>query len=344
MDWKKVRLGDYISIKSGLAYKGSQIGKGESILLGMGCVSFKDKFVFSGARLYNDVCDDRFVVKPGDIVLATRQQSDNLPILAMPAVIPHEFAGKRVIFGTNLYKVDNKSELSNEFLFWLFKHQHYVNYIASVKSGTAVQMITKKNVEDYKFLCPPFETREKIASILSAYDSLIENNTKRIRLLEQMAENLYKEWFVRFRFPGYEQAEFVDGLPKGWKYDNLFNVADVSYGYAFKSNLFCNDKKLNAVVRIRDIQYNQTDTYTKEPCDDKYLIEENAIIIGMDGIFHMCLWNGGRAYMNQRVVKIISKYADFCNYMLLMAIRPQVKFWEQVIVGTTVYISLTSFC
>ena len=205
MDWKKVRLGDYISIKSGLAYKGSQIGKGESILLGMGCVSFKDKFVFSGARLYNDVCDDRFVVKPGDIVLATRQQSDNLPILAMPAVIPHEFAGKRVIFGTNLYKVDNKSELSNEFLFWLFKHQHYVNYIASVKSGTAVQMITKKNVEDYKFLCPPFETREKIASILSAYDSLIENNTKRIRLLEQMAENLYKEWFAYSKIKGHSK-------------------------------------------------------------------------------------------------------------------------------------------
>lgn len=230
MEWKEVRLGDYISIKSGLAYKGSQIGKGNSILLGMGCVSFKEKFVFSGARPYDDVCDDRFVVKPGDIVLATRQQSDNLPILAMPAVIPNDFAGKRVIFGTNLYKVDNNSELSNEFLFWLFKHQHYVSYIAGVKSGTAVQMVTKKNVEDYKFLCPPFEIREKIASVLSAYDSLIENNTKRIRLLEQMAENIYKEWFVRFRFPGYEKAEFVDGLPKGWKMERIGSLCETIGG------------------------------------------------------------------------------------------------------------------
>ena len=221
MEWKTVRLGNYISIKSGLAYKGSKLGHGDSILLGMGCVSFKDKFVMTGARPYNDVVDDRFCVVPGDIVLATRQQSDNLPILAMPAIIPPSFEGKRVIFGTNLYKVDNHSEISNRFLFWLLKHQHYVNYIAGVKSGTAVQMVTKKNVEDYKFLCPPKNEREKIADILWTYDSQIENNKKRIKLLEQMAENLYKEWFVRFRFPGYETVEFEGEVPKGWLFEKL---------------------------------------------------------------------------------------------------------------------------
>lgn len=221
MEWKTVRLGNYISIKSGLAYKGSKLGHGDSILLGMGCVSFKDKFVMTGARPYNDVVDDRFCVVPGDIVLATRQQSDNLPILAMPAIIPPSFEGKRVIFGTNLYKVDNHSEISNRFLFWFLKHQHYVNYIAGVKSGTAVQMVTKKNVEDYKFLCPPKNEREKIADILWTYDSQIENNKKRIKLLEQMAENLYKEWFVRFRFPGYETVEFEGEVPKGWLFEKL---------------------------------------------------------------------------------------------------------------------------
>ena len=151
-----------------------------------------------------------------------------------------------------------------------------------------------------------------------------------------MAENLYKEWFVRFRFPGHDNTEFENGLPKGWSLENLFNVADVSYGYAFKSDLFCNDNNLNAVVRIRDIQDNHTDTYTSEVCDDKYLIEENAILVGMDGLFHMCLWNGDKAYLNQRVVKICSKKKDMCNYMLFMAIQPQIKFWEQVIAGTTV--------
>jgi len=154
--------------------------------------------------------------------------------------------------------------------------------------------------------------------------------------LEQMAENLYKEWFVRFRFPGHEKVEMENGLPKGWKQVNLFDVADVFYGYAFKSNMFCDDSSLNAVVRIRDIQDNATATYTSEECSDKYLIKENSILVGMDGIFHMCLWNGDRAYLNQRVVKLNSKYDKLCNYLLYMSIRPQVKFWEQVISGTTV--------
>ena len=70
-------------------------------------------------------------------------------------------------------------------------------------------------------MLPPLASQQIIASILSAYDSQIENNQKRIKLLEQMAENLYKEWFVRFRFPGYENAEFEGGLPKGWTLERL---------------------------------------------------------------------------------------------------------------------------
>ena len=239
MEWKTVRLGDYISIKSGLAYKGCHIGKGDSLLLGMGCVSFKENFVENGARPYNDPSDDRFVVSPGDIVLATRQQSDNLPILAMPAIIPNIYHNKRVLFGTNLYKIENNSEIDNRFLFWLLKHQHYVNYIAGVKSGTAVRMVTKKNVEDYKFSCPPKFIRDKISKILWDYDRLIENNTRRIRLLEQMAENLYKEWFVRFRFPGHENVEKVNGLPKGWEINSLKEICEFKRGRNITSAEMC---------------------------------------------------------------------------------------------------------
>ena len=81
-----------------------------------------------------------------------------------------------------------------------------------------------------KFEMPSKQYQDRIASILSAYDSLIENNTKRIRLLEKMAENLYKEWFVRFRFPGYEKAEMENGLPKGWKVERYGEVAAIYAG------------------------------------------------------------------------------------------------------------------
>ena len=219
---------------------------------------------------------------------------------------------------------------------YVLKSQSYYGFVNNYIGGSAQPGMNARVFGKFNVPYNSLSVQSRIASILSTYDNLIENNNRRIRLLEQMAENLYKEWFVRFRFPGHENAEFENGLPKNWEYKNLFEVADVSYGYAFKSDLFCNDDSLNAVVRIRDIQDNYTDTYTSEECDDKYLIEENAILVGMDGLFHMCLWNGKKAYLNQRVVKINSKLDNVCNYLLYMAIRPQIKFWEQVIAGTTV--------
>lgn len=212
-----------------------------------------------------------------------------------------------------------------------------LDYIKLFGTGATFPEISGKTMGKIKVeIFKSLDVQHRIASILSTYDSLIENNVKRIRLLEKMAENLYKEWFVRFRFPGHENVEMENGLPKGWKMTNLFDVADVTYGFAFKSNKFCDNAELNPVVRIRDIQENHTNTYTDEQCEDKYLIGKNAILIGMDGIFHMCLWNGERAYMNQRVVMLNSKEKGVCNYLLYLAIRPQIKYWEQVISGTTV--------
>mgnify|MGYP002557948700 CR=1 FL=1 len=83
-------------------------------------------------------------------------------------------------------------------------------------SGTATKFLTQPILNNINIEYRDIDEQKRIADILSAYDNLIENNNKRIRILEQMAENLYKEWFVRFRFPGYEDVEFEDGMPKGW--------------------------------------------------------------------------------------------------------------------------------
>lgn len=226
MEWKEVRLGDIVSIKSGLAYKGAFIGKGENILLGMGCVSFKDKFLFSGARPYEADCDDKYCVEPGDIVLATRQQSDNLPILAMPAIIPSSLKAKKIIYGTNLYKVENHSEVTNDFLFWQLKTPDYIDYISSVKTGSVVRMVTKKNVEDYVFRCPPKEVRDRISKLLWGLDRKIELNNKINADLEEMAQAIFKNWFVDFE--PFKDGKFVDSelgmIPEGWKVGRLGDI------------------------------------------------------------------------------------------------------------------------
>lgn len=232
MEWKEVRLGDIVSIKSGLAYKGAFIGKGENILLGMGCVSFKDKFLFSGARPYEADCDDKYCVEPGDIVLATRQQSDKLPILAMPAIIPSSLKAKKIIYGTNLYKVENHSEVTNDFLFWQLKTPDYIDYISSVKTGSVVRMVTKKNVEDYVFRCPPKEVRDRISTLLWGLDRKIELNNKINADLEEMAQAIFKNWFVDFE--PFKDGKFVDSelgmIPEGWKIGSLGDFCNVFTG------------------------------------------------------------------------------------------------------------------
>ena len=96
-------------------------------------------------------------------------------------------------------------------------YQFVCNNLRYLDTGAAQSQITINNLSKHKALLPRLVIQKKISSILTTYDNLIENNNKRIKLLEQIAENLYKEWFVRFRFPGYENTKFVDGIPSDWQ-------------------------------------------------------------------------------------------------------------------------------
>uniref|UniRef100_UPI004029AD85 restriction endonuclease subunit S n=1 Tax=Prevotella sp. TaxID=59823 RepID=UPI004029AD85 len=121
----------------------------------------------------------------------------------------------------------------NDYRYLLYLLRYNLPYIQMVGggSGSGTPIISKNKFAKFKFLVEGnLEAQHRIASILSTYDSLIENNTKRIRLLEKMAENLYKEWFVRFRFPGHENVEMENGLPKGWKRGSLSDVCEFKRG------------------------------------------------------------------------------------------------------------------
>lgn len=225
-EWKEYKLGDVIAIKSGYAYKGNKIGFGKNILLGMGCVSFKEKFLLSGARAYAGDCADRYCANSGDIVLATRQQSDNLPILGMPAIVPKELSDKRIIIGANLYRVENTSDFNNEYIYWLLKTPMYLNHIRACQTGTTVRMITKANIEDFRFKAPNKEEREKIVSIIRSLDDKIEVNRRINENLEQQAQALFKSWFVDFE--PFKECEFVESelgmIPKRWRVGTLGDI------------------------------------------------------------------------------------------------------------------------
>ena len=232
-EWKEYRLGDIISISGGFAYKGELIGSGDNYLLSMGCVSFSENFLDKGARQYAGESPDRFYAYPGDIVLATRQQSDNLPILGMPAIIPSKYEGHKMIVGANLYRVDIKDKsFNNRFLYWLLKTPSYVNHIRSCQSGTTVRMITKANIEDYIFYAPDKTTRDHISDFIWALDDKIEVNRKINENLEQQAQALFKSWFVDFE--PFKNGEFVESelgmIPKGWRVGAFGEIMTIASG------------------------------------------------------------------------------------------------------------------
>ena len=122
---------------------------------------------------------------------------------------------------------------------------HYLYYSIGLKlakmranaSGTATKFLTKPILDNLYIEDWDIDYQKNIVSIMSSYDNLIEINNKRIKILEQMAENLYKEWFVRFRFPGHENVEFVDGVPKGWTFKRIEKIGKVVAGGTPSTNV-----------------------------------------------------------------------------------------------------------
>ena len=119
-----------------------------------------------------------------------------------------------------------KSRVNSRFAYYTLLNSH----LETRTRGAAQPFISYDLLNRVAVYAPVIETQNKIASILSTYDTLIENNNRRIRLLEQMAENLYKEWFVRFRFPGHEKVEMGNGLPKGWELKKISNICETIGG------------------------------------------------------------------------------------------------------------------
>ncbi|WP_158335374.1 restriction endonuclease subunit S [Campylobacter concisus] len=131
-------------------------------------------------------------------------------------------------FGSTEYLVFRpKNDLVDNLYLYYYMKTEFIkqSMINSMTGATGRQRVNSDVFNDIKVDFPDIETQKKIGQTLSAYDDLIENNQKQIKLLEEAAQRLYKEWFVDFRFPGYEDTKFIDGIPDGWKNGILGDIA-----------------------------------------------------------------------------------------------------------------------
>jgi type I restriction-modification system specificity subunit len=229
----EVRIGDSIEcnptvkLVKGNEYPLIDIDK---ISVGRKLVTNKDTIVYekqSGCKFQN-----------GDTLMARITPCLENGKMAM-ASIPDKGIGS-----TELFVFRGKKGITdNDFVYYFLKQSYIRNLAANSMTGASGrQRADLKFIKKIKFDLPSLPIQQKIASILSSYDRLIENNTRRIRLLEQMAENLYKEWFVRFRFPEHENVEMVNGLPKGWKVERIKEcVKRLHFGRTYKAKELSQD-------------------------------------------------------------------------------------------------------
>ncbi len=142
-------------------------------------------------------------------------------------VIKPKFDG---VCSTDITVIRSKENCDQVFLFYFIANQSFIDYATNISYGAKMPRSPWDILSKSQWVFPKIDVQQKISSILSAYDDLIENNTRRIQILEEMAQRIYREWFVDFRFPGFEKVKFVDSelgkIPEGWEVLQLGEVLE----------------------------------------------------------------------------------------------------------------------
>ena len=197
--------------------------------------------------------------------------------------------------------IPNLSVVSPEFLYYRLASFD----IASTATGTALPYLTVSTLERQRFRIPPRPLQRRIASILSAYDDLIENNTRRIAILEEMARRIYEEWFVRFRFPGHEGVRMVDSelglVPNGWAVRSFDEIATFTNGFAFKPEHLGTEG--SPIVKIKELKAGvQSDTPRfNGPLPDRYRIKHGDLLFSWSADLDVYIWGDEHGWLNQHL-------------------------------------------
>jgi len=206
-NWEKKSLGDIVTLKYGKGLPERQREPAPYPVYGSGgLVDFHSEWLVKGPGI--------IVGRKGSIGTVYFEKNNFFPIDTVYFVEPRY------------------QDMEFRFIYYLLSQMK----LSSLNSDSAVPGLNRDVAHSQQCLIPPLPIQRKIAAILSAYDDLIENNTRRIKILEQMAQILYREWFVHFRFPGHERVKMVDSpvgkVQKGWEVNLLRDICErVNYGY-----------------------------------------------------------------------------------------------------------------
>jgi type I restriction enzyme S subunit len=256
--WPVVQLGEQVDLLAGFAFKSHRftddsadihLVKGENVQQGYVDWEKAKHWPAADWAVY-----EKFQLRHGDVVLAMDRPwiEAGLKFGWITERAPRALLVQRVS------RLRGTDTLSTKFLRFIIGSPAFTDYIKPITTGVNVPHISPAQIKDFKFALPPLATQHRIASILSAYDDLIENNTRRIAILEEMARRIYEEWFVHFRFPGHEQVRMVDSelglIPEGWQPRPLGELLEHHIGGGWGEDAGSDEFSVQAyVIRGTDI-------------------------------------------------------------------------------------------
>tara|TARA_R110001592_G_scaffold27763_3_gene102633 strand:- start:12250 stop:13458 length:1209 start_codon:yes stop_codon:yes gene_type:complete len=276
-----------------------------------------DALHINGFGSSSEVESNKYFFKKGDILFGTlRPYFRKLVIAPFDGVCSTEFSVIRPV----------RSE-DKQFLFYSLANPKFIEFATTNSNGarprTKWKLFSKFAVAEHDDI-----SRESIGEKLACFDSLIENNRRRIELLEDSAKQLYKEWFVRFRFPGHEHIKSIGGVPEGWDRIPLTNFLDIKHGFAFKGEFFSEEPtplilmspgnfKIGGGIKLDKKKY-----YAEgSPIPEDYVLEESDLLVTMTDLSKTSDTLGypalvpkpiGQVYLhNQRLGKVTSNTEGF---------------------------------
>ena len=308
MEWKEVRLGDVCNIITGFPFPGKKYSKeGIRVVRGDNVTIGNLRWDTEKDKRWNEPFDktEYYSLQANDIVIGmdgsrvgknkARIKEEDLPLLLAQRVAC----------------VRHNELAEQDYLYYNIFSKKFIDYVNSIHTGSAIPHISQKQIEDYKILLPNLETQRRIASILSSLDRKIELNNKINADLEEMAQAIFKNWFVDFE--PFKDGKFVDSelgmIPEGWKVGRLTEIASYMNGLAMQKFPPENIEDSLPVLKIKELGQGFCGTDSDRcSCNikDECKIHNGDVIFSWSGTLLVDVWCGGDCGLNQHLFKVTS--------------------------------------
>ena len=332
MEWKEVRLGDVCSeLSDGLHKAPKFIVNGEYIFVNA-------KNLYNGYILDNDPTKK---TSHEEYLKYKKPLGKHTILYSIDGTIGNiaKYRGEKCVLGKGACYINCNPEIvESSYLYYQLQSPHFKSYIHLMSTGSTIKHISLKTMRDYVFELPSLDDQCRIASILSSLDRKIELNNKINADLEEMAQAIFKNWFVDFE--PFKDGKFVDSelgmIPEGWKVGSPYEYVKVVYGAPYKSAKFNDNGEGLPLIRIRDLKDCNPQFYTPEILPQTEYVNMGDIVAGMDAEFAPHIWKGNTGLLNQRVCKLMPQQTSISNLFVLYLMKPELEFVQSYKTGTTV--------